>query len=365
VVTAPVPTRLTVGVEEEFLLLDPRTGENAPAAGKAYVELPGQLRHRARREFRDCMAEMVTEVCTGLDELGEQLLAARRAVAASTEAAVVAIGATPVADPIREPVDDTRFHEIVRHYGPIARDPAVCGCHVHVGVPDRQLAVEVCTRLRGWLPVIQALAANSPLFEGVDSGHASWRSMQLVRWPCVGPWPHLESVADLERTVATLVASGTMLNDSMTLWYAKPSATFPTVEVRVADVCPQSADTVLVAGLVRGLVATTLEDAVAGRPAPRISDVVLRAAHDNAARTGLDGTLLDVHSGRAHPAWDLVADLLDRITPALDRHDDLDTVTTGLDRLRHLGNGATRQRRLLATHGLPGVLTEQARTTLA
>jgi carboxylate-amine ligase len=362
-VTAPgrAASCLTVGVEEEFLLLDPIDGQNAPAAEKVLADLPNSLRGRSRREFRPSMVEMVTDVCTGLDELGEQLLAGRRAAAAAATAAgaaLVAIGATPVAERLRTPADDPRFRAIVRHYGPIARDPAVCGCHVHVGVPDRALAVEICTRLRGWLPVIQALAVNSPLFEGADTGYASWRSVQLQRWPGVGPWPHLRSVEDYERTVAVLVASGEMLDESMVLWYARPSASFPTVEIRVADVCSEARDAVLVAALVRGLVDTVAREASVGAAAPELSDTVLRAAHWNAARDGLGGTLLDLRSGRSRPAWDLVGDLVDGVAPALKRHGDLDVVTAGLDRIRREGTGAARQRRFLEHSGVVACLLD-------
>jgi carboxylate-amine ligase len=361
--------RLTLGVEEEFLLLDPVGGENVPIAEKVMASLPDPLRARSRREFRPSMVEMVTDVCTEADELGEQLLTGRRAAAAAAAAAgaaLVAVGATPVAERLRAPVDDPRFRAIVGHYGPIALDPAVCGCHVHVGVADRPLAVQICTRLRDWLPVIQALAVNSPLSEGADTGYASWRSIQLDRWPSLGPWPHLRSVDDYERTVAALVASGEMLDRSMVLWYARPSASFPTVEIRVADVCAEARDTVLVAALVRGLVETASLDASAGRPAPELSDAVLHAAHFNAARDGLGGTLLDPRSGRSRPAWELVGDLVDRVTPALQRHGDLDVVTAGLDRIRREGTGAARQRRLLERSGdVAGLLGQLARTTVA
>jgi len=335
----------TIGVEEEFLLIDPATGENAPVAEKVLAALD----HRAHREFRTCMVEMVTDVCDGLDDLREQLVTGRRAAAgaaAGAGAALLPVGATPVAERSREPADDPRFRAIVDHYGPIARDPAVCGCHVHVGVPDRALAAEICSRVRGWLPVIQALAANSPLFEGADTGYASWRSVQLLRWPTVGPWPD-----DRDRLVPALVAAGEMLDETMAFWYARPSASFPTVEVRVADVCLTAEDTVLVAALVRGLVTAAAADD------PPLSDPLLRAAHGSAARRGLDGDLLDARTGRARPAWDLVGELVDRVTPALRRHGDLGAVLAGLDRVRREGTGAARQRRLLAGHGsLPEVL---------
>jgi len=349
---APLPAgALTLGVEEEFLLLDPVTGQNAPVMPKVVAALPEAARAQSRVEFRLSMLEMVTPVCADLAGLDRELTGLRRAAAdaaAEAGALLVPVGATPVAEPVREPADDPRFRAITRHYGPIAQDAAVCGCHVHVGVPDRETAVRVCTAMRPWLPVVQALTANSPFYAGADTGHASWRSLQLTRWPALGPIPAFASGADYDRTIATLVASGAMLDESMILWYARPSATYPTVEVRVADVCATPADTVLLAALIRGLVATILDNP---EPPPPIADHILEAAHWNAAHTAMEGTLLDPRTGEARPAWDLVRDLVTLVTPALDRLGDSEYVRAGLDRIRSEGTGAARQRRLLADEG--------------
>ncbi|MEU4423350.1 glutamate--cysteine ligase [Actinoplanes sp. NPDC024001] len=358
----------TVGVEEEFLLLDPATGENVPAAGAVLDALPAGLREQSRPEFRLSMVEMVTPVCTGLAEVGEHLRRHRRAASEAAGAAgccLVAVGATPVAEPRLTVADVPRYRAIADHYGPIVRDPAVCGCHIHVGVADRELAVLAGNHLRAWLPVVQALSVNSPFHAGADTGHASWRSMQLDRWPTLGPAPAFASAADFDRTVRLLVDSGAMLDENLVLWYARPSSRYPTLEVRVADVCLSVDDTVLLTGLVRALVATATEAVAAGRPAPDVPDGLLRAAHWNAAHQGLDGTLLDLGRREPRPAWDLVTDLVEAITPALDRHGDLDLVHAGLDRLRAGGTGARRQRETyVRTGSLPATLTELARQTV-
>ncbi|MDG4826169.1 glutamate--cysteine ligase [Asanoa sp. WMMD1127] len=358
----------TVGVEEEFLLLDPFTGHNLPVAEQATAALPDDVRAHSRREFRRSMVEIVTPVCTDLGQLREHLLGLRQEAAkaaATAGAQLVAIGATPVAEPDLAVADDPRFRQIADHYGPIVADPAVCGCHVHVGVPDRDTAIEVGNHLRIWLPVLQAMGVNSPLHAGADTGHASWRAMQLDRWPSLGPTPYFADAADFDRTVATLVGAGAMLDETMVLWHARPSARYPTVEVRVADACPTVADTVLLAGLVRGLVGTALDEIAAGRPAPAVPDHLVRAAHWNAAHTGLDGTLTDLSSGRARPAQELVDDLLTTATPALRRHGDLEPVRAGLARLRERGTGAARQRRVHARTGdVTAVLADLAHQTL-
>ncbi len=357
---------VTVGVEEEYLLLDPENGHNAPVAEKVTIALPDALRERSRPEFRHSMLEMVTGVCTTMAELRDDLGTIRSAAAeaaAGTGAMLAAIGATPVAELVREPPDNPRFREIVRHLGPVATEEAVCGCHVHIGVPDRDAGVRAATGLRPWLPVIQALAANSPFYAGADTGHASWRSMQLRRWPLLGPTPPFASAAEYDAAVAAGVASGTMLDDGMVFWYARPSANWPTVEIRVADVCLTADDTVLAAALIRALV-TTILDSDSGPSGPSRTEVpepFLEAAHWNAAHRGLDGTLLDPRTGQAVPAWDLIGDLVTTVAPALSHSGDTELVTTGLNRIQREGTGAARQRRAYELAGdLPSALRRLA-----
>jgi carboxylate-amine ligase len=358
---------LTVGVEEEFLLLDADSMVNVPAAEAVLKSLPPELRGQSRQEFRHSMIEMVTPVCTGLDEVRQQLRRLRRAAAHAADtngALLVAVGATPIAEPCRIVTGNPRYQAILDHYGPVVDDPAVCGCHVHVGVPDRELAVQVCNHLRPWLPVVQALTVNSPFHAGRDTGHASWRAMQLDRWPALGPPPWFASAADFDRTVGLLVASGIMLDDSLILWHARPSATYPTVEVRVADVCPTVDDTVLLTGLVRALVTTAIDDIADGHTAPPIPDVLVRAAHWNSAHQGIDGTLLDVRHNRARPAWELVDELVGTVTTALSRYGDLPLVEAQLAKLRTDGTGTNRQRRQFERTGdLRAVLADLARQT--
>ncbi|MEU8300090.1 glutamate--cysteine ligase [Micromonospora sp. NPDC048909] len=363
----PELTTLTLGVEEEFLLLDPETGENLPVADRVLTALPGPARDQSRQEFRHSMVEMVTPVTADLAELRAQLVALRRSAAEAAEAAgarLVAVGATPLREPHRTVPDKPRYHAMSRRYGPVAHDPAVCGCHVHVGVPDRELAVQVCNHLRQWLPVVQAITTNSPLHDGADTGHASWRGMQLERWPSIGPTPYFASATDYDRTVDELIAAGIMLDAAMVYWYARPSPAYPTVEIRVGDVCPTVDDTVLVAALVRALVATVLDDVRAGILAPPVRDCLVSAAHWRAAHDGLDGDLIDLRAGGARPAWALVDELFATVTPALVRHGDLAYVVAQLARLRDEGTGATRQRRILERTGdLRAVLADLAAQT--
>ncbi|GIF41698.1 carboxylate-amine ligase [Actinoplanes xinjiangensis] len=345
---------LTIGVEEEFLLLDPATGTNLPVAEQVRAALPESVRMRSRREMRRSMIEMVTGVCTDMRDVRAQLSANRRFAADVAETAgarLVALGATPMAEPDVGVPSGQRYQDLAERYGPVAHDPAACGLHVHVGVADREIAVQVCNHLQVWLPVIRALTANSPLFLGTDTGHASWRSVQLLRWPSMGPTPYFASARDYGRTVADLISSQMVLDEASIYWYARLSPTYPTVEIRVGDVCTDVDDTVLVTALVRAAVATAMNDIRAGLPALRPRDCLLAGAHWRAARYGLSGDLIDLRLGRARPAWDMVDEFFATVSPALLDSGDLELVLNGLNRLRDGGDGAARQRAILRETG--------------
>ncbi|MEV8510213.1 glutamate--cysteine ligase [Actinoplanes sp. NPDC051475] len=363
------PTALTLEVEEEFLLVDPLSGANQPVADQVQAALPDTLQGHSRLDVHRSVLGMTTGVCTQLRELRTNLAVRRRAAAdaaAGAGARLIAIGATPVGEPERDLAPHPRYQAMAERYGPVALEPAACGLHVYVGVADRDLAVHVCNHLQPWLPVIRALSGNSPVFTGTDTGHASWRYVQLLRWPGVGPTPWFDSADEYDHTVADLQTAGVLFDPSMIRWYARVSPTAPRVEIRVSDVCADLGDTVLAAALIRAAVATAVTDIAAGHPAPRLRDCLIAAAHWRAARDGLTRTLVDLRLGRARPAWELVNEFFATVSPALLSSGDLDLVVDELARLREHGGGATRQRDIYSRTGnLFAVLAAVAEQTTA
>ena len=236
----------------------------------------------------------------------------------------------------------------------VAHEQGICGCHVHVEVPDEDTAVQVCGRLRHWLPALLALSANSAVYRNADSGYASWRSILWGRWPSAGPPPQLETADEYHATVARMQDIGAILDDGMVYWDARPSAKFPTVEVRVADVPATAAETVLLATLTRALVMTVLDEIRCGTAETRISDPVLRAKYWRAARDGLVGCAVGP-----------LQDMLTAVDPALRSIGEYDYVTSELVRIVADGNGAIRQRRAWQRRGnVADVLAEAAEATL-
>jgi carboxylate-amine ligase len=258
-----------------------------------------------QREFLTSQIEIATPPSMSLDALRCSLDGLRVTVsdvARQADARLVAIGTGPVDGPQPAVTDDPRFYRMIERFGAIWSTPGLCGCHIHVAVPDRGEAAQVLNHLRPWLPILHAVTANSPYYGGADTGYGSWRTQLWNLWPSVGPTPYVHSAADYDRCVARLIASGAMLDERMLYWYARLSSHYPTVEVRIGDVCLTVDDTVLLAGLVRALVATVRAEVLAGRPAPQIDHQVLVAAHWRAARDGLENMTVDPFTGRLRPA---------------------------------------------------------------
>ncbi len=232
----------------------------------------------------------------------------------------------------------------------------VCGCHVHVGVPDEDTAILVSNAVRPWLPTLLALTVNSPVMDTEDTGYASWRAMIWSRWPVGGAPPHFESGAHYERLVQSLIDSGALLDKGMVYWDIRPSANHPTIEVRVADLPMTVREVAVFAELVRALAAT----AVANPPQDEPADpVLLRAAAWRAARDGIDGQGVDVRTGALVPAHEQAAKLVAYTADALRDVGQLSTVEDHLEWLRVNGSAAARQRRALAEDNDPRTLVDR------
>jgi carboxylate-amine ligase len=360
-------TAPTLGVEEEFLLVDPDSG--APVARNRQVaEHAAEQGVDLQLELTSCQVETTSDVAQDTADLRDQLIRLRRTASEAAERAgarLLAVALPPTL-PHEFPITDTpRYRDIGERYGMIAHEQGICGCHVHVAVPDREAAVQVSNRLRPWLPMLLSLTANSAIYRNADTGHASWRSVLWARWPGAGPPPHFDSADEYDAAVRMLCHTGVLRDDGMVYWDVRPSADFPTVEIRVADVPATVTETVLFAALVRGCVMTALEDEKRGEPVQPLAPFALKAAYWKAARDGLDGDGVDLENHVATPAQALLHGLVERVRPALEIAGDYEMVATELARITGSGNGAMRQRRAWARrHEVADVLAEAATATL-
>ncbi|WP_243710835.1 glutamate--cysteine ligase [Actinomadura sp. KC216] len=354
---------MSLGLEEEFLLVDVESGRCAPHAERVLAEVG---RHRWQEsgggfhvELPATQVEAATGVCRDLAGLREQLRYGRERLAEAAragDARLVASG-TPVVDGRPPPISrGERFAAIAAAYGDVMEDYQACGCHVHVGVPDRETAVAVVNHLRPWLATLLALSVNSPFDHGRLTDYADRRMVRIVGFPGAGVPPFAASAGEYDERVAALVEAGVLVDEAMTFWLARPSPRWPTVEVRVADTAATADEAVLHAALVRGLVRTALDALAAGREAPNVDEQVCAAALWTAARHGMDGPGLDPFTRRAVPAWRLLDDLVARVRPALAELGDLDAVVALVGGVRRAGTGADRQRHAAGRGGAGAVV---------
>jgi carboxylate-amine ligase len=363
----------TMGVEEEFLLVNPRTGHASPCAEPVLARYRhhGPLPHgvKVHRELRLTQIEAASGVCTTADELRDQLTAARRVLAgaaAAEDCALLATG-TPVGPgPAATPSEGTgRYAEIDAAYGAVVADYDACGCHVHVGVDDPDTAVAVVNHLGRRLPTLLALSANAPFDHGRDTGYHSWRMVLQSRFPGSGIAPYLRGHAEYRRAVETLVDCGALVDPDQTFWLARPSGRFPTVEFRIADTALTVDHAVLQALLSRALVRRALADLDRGREAAPLSPQVAAAAVWTAARHGLTGQLVDAGEETQRPAWSLVGELLAHVREPLEESGDLEEVETLLEALCTDGTGSVQQRAVAGRGTAAAVRWLTARTVPA
>jgi carboxylate-amine ligase len=340
----------TLGVEEEFLLVRAASpllvpvGEDVVAAA-AEAASDGQFEHEFKRE----QAELGTSPTTSIAELDRELRERRSQLsqaAADQKSRLLACATSPFdqnvsTTPVR------RYERMTEQFGRVARMQLTCGMHVHVAVDSPAEGVAVLDGIRPWLAVLVALSANSPFLAGEDTGYASYRSILWGQWPTAGIADPFGDVDGYEQARAALVSSGAAMDDGMIYFDARLSARYPTVEVRVADVCADASDAVTLAAVIRGLVST----AAVERPSAPVRSELLRAASWRAARFGTDERLVDVASAQAVPAWNLVDRLLEFIEPALRETGDADLVHVGLNEIKRRGTGATLQRSVYAESG--------------
>ncbi|MET8807418.1 glutamate--cysteine ligase [Streptomyces sp. NPDC004546] len=359
----------TVGVEEEFVLADRRSrstvSRSLSVVRAARARLGGA---HVTPELSQSQVEMVSAVCrTGVEVEAEvlRLRAGAAAAAAEHDCLLVPSGVAVLGRSGPPPVlDRARYQALARRFGPVVHGQGVNACHVHVGVADREDAVRAVNHLRGWMPLLLALTANSPYSDGADTGYASWRSVLWSRWPSAGPPPHLRDAAHYQRVVDQLVSSGAALDPAMVYWHVRPSAHLPTIEVRIADVMPDAKTTTAYALLVRSLVGHAVEAGRSGEPAPDVPDLLLRAACWQAARHGSVGTLPGTHTRDYAPTdiGRLIEELWKRVEPHLSRHGDDGRVGDWLGDVQLHGSGSARQRRAAERHegGLRAVVDDLA-----
>ena len=335
----------TVGIEEELLLVDPKTrmtaslSQLAEAANEHEAEVGTELfRHQV---------ETSTPPLTTAADLADAVRAGRRAIgeaAAAAGARAVAVATPPLEPQAPEEFTPTpRYLRFDGEFGLVAREAHVCAMHVHVAVDDDEERVRVVDHVRPWLPLLTALSANSPYWRGQDTGFASWRSQVWGRWAAAGTREPFGDARTYREVADQVLAWGGGLDAGMLYYDVRLAERYPTVEVRVADVCLDVDDAVLVAVLCRALVSRSLAPPAAYDGEPWRADL-LRVASWRASRFGLAADLVHPVRRELVTPRQALGGLLDHVGDQLEDTGELDLARQGVERVLARGNGAVRQR---------------------
>jgi len=336
----------TLGVEEEFLVVDLAT-RALSARGPELIRGASSLGEHVCAELNLCQIEVDTPVCTELADIGASLRSMRQLLRDVGEDLGVAPAATathPFSSWRQGDVDtdEARYERMANRFRRLAHEQVICGCHVHVGVDDPEERFTILQAARAWVPTLLAMSANSPFWQGADTGYASYRTVIWSRWPTAGMPPEVRSPEELARLVDDLKAVDAIEDETHLYWWVRPSLRHPTVEFRVADTFLHVDDAVASAGLIRALCWTALHEPTSLGPVPH--EQVLRSAMWRAARYGLRQQLVDPWRLTTRPAADVVRDLVAAATPGLEHFGDEAVVEGLVSQLLTRDTGASAQR---------------------
>ncbi len=341
----------TIGVEEEYQIVDPQSHATSPTSLKILPYAEQKLGEIAQLEILQTQLEISTPICNTLQEVRQQLEYLRCTVnqAAQTQGKkIIAAAIHPFSTWKEQPLTPyERYESLERDYQQLAREQIICGCHIHVGIADRELGLQTMNRMRPWLAPLIALTASSPFWNGFDTGYDSYRIETWSRWPTSGAPPHFQTLEEYRQVTQNIVKiSGTMEDPTKIYWDMRLSERYQTIEVRVSDVCPTVDEAVMLAGLVQALVRTCSEQARKQIPFIPVPQEHLRFAHWRAARFGLNERLVHVQKQDLVPAGELIDEMLQMLRPALNIDDDQNNVEALVRKVLSQGNSATRQRRV-------------------
>lgn len=340
--------KFTIGVEEEYQIINPQTRELCSRIKQILPKAEKALGDEVQTELLQSQIEISTPICQTLSDVRAELVRLRReviAAAAKDGKQIAAAGTHPFSHYEEQQLTPKeRYEGLMRDYQQLTRELVIFGCHVHVGLSDREAAIRVMNRAREWLAPLLALAASSPFWLSTDTGYASYRTELWGKWPVSGPPLIFESLAEYEALVQALVATKSIEDATKIYWDVRLSERFPTMEFRTTDVCMTVDEAVMVAGLVQALVRTCYVQAMRDESSPTARPELIRAAHWRAARYGLEGDLIDVGTGCAVPAHQMVEKFLAFVRPSLEEYGEWDEVSSIVRETMQRGTGATRQR---------------------
>ncbi len=346
--------RPTLGIEEEFQLCDPESGDLVPKADEIMAAADSKLRKRLSYDLLLTLVEANTEISETVEEGIDDLLDKRRRVQALAEASGCTLGMTgthPYADPKDQKIVDTPdYHWVHDQLGYVALRNITFGLHVHVGVDDAERAVYIANRMRLWIGPLIALAANSPYLDGVDTGWDAARVYAFGAFPRAGIPPRLRSYDEFAEQMDALIAAASITKPRQIWWNVRVHPRFGTVEFRACDVQSSLRRTASMVALVQALVVAYGEAHRAGEPEPRLPGAYLEDLRWKGMRFGLDADVIDAETSEVLSMPDFIRRMVEVARPAAEKLGTTRYLDVVAEILRS-GNGATAQRATLVEEG--------------
>jgi glutamate---cysteine ligase / carboxylate-amine ligase len=305
----------TIGIEEEYLLVRRETRELVTERPAAMMkELDQRLAGQVTPEFLNSQIEVGTRVCKTIAEAREDLSRLRRAVADAADKhglAIIAASTHPSAHWDRQThTDKERYNVLARDLQGVVRRLLICGMHVHVGLDDDDLRIDLMSQIGYFLPHLLALSTSSPFWQGESTGLKSYRISVFDELPRTGIPEHFDSYGEFQRQVRALISAG-LIEDGTKLWWdIRPSARFPTLEMRVCDIPTRIEDTICVAALYRCLLRMLWRLRRANQRWRRYTGMLVAENRWRAQRYGTDEGLVDFGKGVIVPYADLLEEII-------------------------------------------------------
>jgi carboxylate-amine ligase len=338
-----------MGVEEEFQLIDPQTRELRSHI-QQLLETASDARHpeRMKPELHQSIVELGTGICRDIHEVRRDVTEGRAEIidfAARDGMWVGAAGTHPFSHWRNQLITpDERYSQIVTELQEIARANLVFGLHVHVGIEDRELAVQIMNDARYFLPHLLALSTNSPFWIGRNTGFKSFRTRVFGRFPRTDIPELFESASDFDEYVRILVKTNSIGDGRMIWWDVRPHPVFSTIEFRVCDVPMRADETIALAALVQAICAKLYRLRTMNLGWRRYRRALIAENKWRATRYGIEGKLIDFGTEEEVPFKELASELLEFVDDVVDELDSRQEVE-GIRWIVENGTGADRQLR--------------------
>ncbi len=313
---------LTLGIEEEYQIIDPETRELKSYVQEFLEEARVVLQDQVKPEFLQSQVEVGSHICRNVQEVRAEVIRLRRSVCRLAEEKGVRVAAAST-HPISQWHSQTankgeRYTQLATDMAQLARRMLIFGMHVHVGFENREMMIDVMNQARYFVPHLLALSTSSPFWQGRDTGLKSYRTVVFESLPRTGMPPSLKSWADYQGFIDTLVATKCIDEPTKIWWDIRPHPKFPTLEFRVCDICTRVDEAVSIAALVQAIVAKLIKLRMNNQSWRTYRHHLITENKWRAVRYGTDGQLIDFGKREEVPFRFLAQELLDLVDDVVD-----------------------------------------------